>query len=142
VQTPHEFSFIIKITQLRLERNYAEAIRLVQARQAQFHFGTEYDKALDQVVLALMQRLGGDTAGAKLAAERARNTLEQLYRDQPNSLPIPAPLSQAHAVLGERDSALTVAQHAVMLLPSARDLVWGPHLEENLALIQTMFGQE
>jgi TolB-like protein/Tfp pilus assembly protein PilF len=141
VQTPYEFLFVAKITQLRLERNYAEAIRLLQARQAQFQFGNEYDKTLDQVVLALMQRLGGDMAGAKLAAEQARNTLEQLYRDQLNSIFIPASLSQAHAVLGERNSALTVAQRAVMLLPSAKDSVSGPALEENLALIQTMFGE-
>ena len=39
-QTPTEDTFRIKITQLRLERNYGEAIRLLQARQAQFHFGS------------------------------------------------------------------------------------------------------
>ena len=43
-QTPSEDAFQIKITQLRLERNYGEAIRLLQARQAQFHFDSEYDK--------------------------------------------------------------------------------------------------
>ena len=32
----------IKISQLRLERNYGEAIRLLQARLAQFHFDSEY----------------------------------------------------------------------------------------------------
>jgi tetratricopeptide (TPR) repeat protein len=40
-QTSSEDSFRVKITQLRLERNYGEAIRLLQARQAQFHFGVE-----------------------------------------------------------------------------------------------------
>ena len=33
--------FAIKITQLRLERNYGEAIRLLQARLAQFHFDSQ-----------------------------------------------------------------------------------------------------
>ena len=51
---------------------------MLQARQAQFHFGSEYDKGVDQVELALMQRLAGDTAGAKVTAEQARNTLEHL----------------------------------------------------------------
>jgi len=36
-QTPHEVVFRIKITQLRLERKYPEAVRLLQARLAQFH---------------------------------------------------------------------------------------------------------
>ena len=84
-QTPTEDTFVIKITQLRLERNYGEAVRLLQARLAQFHFDSEYDKAVDQVALAFMQRLAGDTAGAKVTAEQARNTLEQLYRDQPDN---------------------------------------------------------
>ena len=53
-QTPTMVSFEIKINQLRLERNYGEAIRLLQARLAQFHFDSEFDKALnDQVALAL-----------------------------------------------------------------------------------------
>jgi tetratricopeptide (TPR) repeat protein len=37
MRTPSENAFRIKMTQLRLERNYDEAIRLLQARQAQFH---------------------------------------------------------------------------------------------------------
>ena len=78
-------SLRIKITQLRLERNYGEAIRLLQARLAQFHYASEYDKACDQVDACFHQRLAGDTAGAKVTAEQARNTLEQLYRDQPDN---------------------------------------------------------
>ena len=44
-QTPSGYTFVTKITQLRLERNYGEAIRLLQARLAQFHFDSELDKA-------------------------------------------------------------------------------------------------
>ena len=43
-QSPSEDTFTIKITQLRLERNYGEAVRLLQARLAQFHFASEFDK--------------------------------------------------------------------------------------------------
>ena len=85
-QTPTEYAFAIKIIQLRLERNYGEAVRLLQARLAQFHFASEFAKGNDQVHLAFMQRLAGDTAGAKVTAEQARNTLEQLYRDQPDNV--------------------------------------------------------
>ena len=63
---------------------------MLQARLAQFHFDSEYDKAWDQVVLAFMQRLAGDTAGAKVTAEQARNTLEQLCRDQPDNADLAA----------------------------------------------------
>ena len=37
-QTPSLWSLAVKITQLRLERNLGEAVRLLQARQAQYHF--------------------------------------------------------------------------------------------------------
>ena len=84
-QKPFEPLFGTKIDQLRLERNYGEAIRLLQARLAQFHFASEIEKAFYQLTLAFIQRLAGDTAGAKLTAEQARKTFEQLHRDQPES---------------------------------------------------------
>jgi serine/threonine-protein kinase len=49
-------------------------------------------------------------------------------------------LSLAYAALGEKDSAFKEAERAITLLPSAKDRVYGPGLEENLAVIQTMSG--
>ena len=49
-------------------------------------------------------------------------------------------LSLANAALGEKDAAFKEAGRAVALLPSAKDRMYGPGFEENLALIQTMFG--
>jgi TolB-like protein/class 3 adenylate cyclase/Flp pilus assembly protein TadD len=140
-QTPSEDTLSIKIGQLRLERNYGEAVRLLQTRQAQFHFGSERVKGREQAWLAFTQRLAGDTPGAKAAAEQARNTLEQLHRDQPDNAFVVAPLSQAYAAMGEKDSALKAAERAIMLLPPAKDPVTGPALEENLAFIQMIFGE-
>jgi serine/threonine protein kinase/Tfp pilus assembly protein PilF len=128
--------------QRRLERNYAEAIRLLQARLAQVHFDSQYDKSWQQVTLALTQRLAGDTAGAKVTAGQARNTLEQLYRDQPDQPHFVAALSLVYAVMDQKDSALQAAQRAVMLRPRAKDSVSGPQFEENLALIQTILGEK
>ena len=139
-QTPNETTFLIKIRQLQLERNYGEAVRLLQARLAQFHFDSDYDRAAYQVELAFMQRFAGDTAGAKATAEQARKTLEQLYNDQPDANTA-ANLSQVYAAMGEKESALKLAERAVVLLPRAKDAVIGPRYEENLALIQTIFGE-
>ena len=139
-QTPNETTFLIKIRQLQLERNYGEAVRLLQARLAQFHFDSDYDRAAYQVELAFMQRFAGDTAGAKVTAEQARKALEQLYSDQPDANTA-ANLSQVYAAMGEKESALKLAERAVALLPRARDAVIGPRYEENLALIQTIFGE-
>jgi serine/threonine-protein kinase len=139
-QTSPSIAFETKINQLRLERNYGEAIRLLQARLAQFHYATEEMKASDQVGLAFIQRLAGDATAAKVTAEQARNTFERLYRDQPDNFFGPAWLSDAYALIGEKDLALEAAERAVMM-SRGKTAVTGPAMEENLALIQTMFGE-
>src|SRR5262249_44210778 len=83
-QTPSSDTVLIKINQLRLERNYSEALRLLQTRLAQFHYDSQDSTSYDQLRLALIQHLAGDTAGARVTAEQARNTLDQLHRDQPD----------------------------------------------------------
>jgi serine/threonine-protein kinase len=140
-ETPSAGAFGSKITQLALERNLSEAVRLLQARLTQFNFASPFDKAGVQVWLTLMQHLAGDMAGAKITAEQARNILERLYRDQPDNAFIAERLSLAYAGMGEKKSALGEAERAIMLLPSAKDRVFGPAFEENLALVQMMFGE-
>jgi TolB-like protein/predicted Ser/Thr protein kinase/Flp pilus assembly protein TadD len=145
-QTPSELAFSRKIKQLRFERNYGEAVRLLQARLAQFHYDSQYTpKAVDQVELAFIQRVAGDWASAKVTAEQARDILERLYRDE-SHMPrgraeLAANLSRAYAVIGEKEAALKIAAHAIMLHLRAKDPKVGPAFEENLALIQTMFGE-
>jgi len=138
-QSSNEDTFYIKITQLRLERNYGEAIRLLRARQAQFHFASNYEKAFDQAALGMIQRLAGDTAGVKVTAEQARNTLNALWRNQPENAYVVEVLSLANATLGEKEAALKLAESAIRLVPRAQDAMGGPGFEENLALIQTIF---
>jgi TolB-like protein/Tfp pilus assembly protein PilF len=140
-QAPSPPVFGTKIIQLRLERNLSEAVRLLQARQAQFQFASEIDKGSDQVLLVLAQRLVGDTAAAKVAAQQARSTLEPLCKDQPENSDVVALLSVANAELGEKSIALEGIERAIMLLPSAKDRVDGPTREEGLALIQMIFGE-
>jgi len=126
-----------KFDQLRLERNYGEAVRLMQA-------SAETSSVVGYAWLAIHQRLAGDAAAAKASAEAARNTFEQLYRDQSDSV-VPtdaAALSLAYAVMGEKDLALKEAERAIQLYPRAKDAVTGPALEENLALVQTILGEK
>jgi serine/threonine protein kinase/Tfp pilus assembly protein PilF len=134
-QSPNEQTFHTKFVQLSLERNYGQAVRLLQARLSQFHFASEIEKAFDQMDLAFTMRLAGDTAGAKLTAEQARTTFEQFYRDHPDWPGVAMGLSRAYAAMGEKDSSLKLAERAIVLLPRAKDAMVGPGPEENLALI-------
>jgi tetratricopeptide (TPR) repeat protein len=140
-QTPNGETVMIKLDQLRLERNYGEAIRLLRARLAEGYSDSPLGKAHEQVALALYQRLAGDKAGAGVTAEEARDTFEQLCRDQPDNAYFAADLSQAYAAMGQKDAALKAAGRAIMLSPRAKDRVNGPGYEENLALSETIFGE-
>jgi TolB-like protein/Tfp pilus assembly protein PilF len=137
-QTASWHAFGIKITQLRLERNHGEAIRLVQAWQAS---ASGIENVFMQILLAFTQRLDGDTVGAKVTAEQVRDPLEALCKNQPAEALFAGGLSLANAVLGQKDSALKGAERAVVLLPSNKDRVSGPGFEEILALIQTALGE-
>ena len=140
-QTVSESTIQFKLTQLRLERNCGEAVQLLRTRQAQFDFSSDYEKASDYVALAFMQRLAGDTAGARVTADKARDLLEQRYEHQPDNVNLTANLSLVYALLGREDMALKLAERAMILLPSSKDAMDGPGLEENLALIQTIIGE-
>jgi len=140
-QTDSDMAVRVKLAQLRLERNQTEAVRFVQPRQARLRFASEIEKGAKQGGLALIQRLAGDTASAKAAAEQARNTLEPLSKDQPDNAFVASALAVAYAVLDEKSSALNEAQRAIALVPSSKDQLSGPGYEENLALIETIIGE-
>jgi TolB-like protein/DNA-binding winged helix-turn-helix (wHTH) protein/Flp pilus assembly protein TadD len=140
-QTPSANALVTKITQLRLERNYTEAVRLLQARQAQFQFTSEIEKTMNQLLLAWLQRDAGDAASAKAGAQQALNTLEPFYKDQQDNSALAENLALLYAVLGNKESALKLSERVIMLTPSAKDHTYGPNGEENLALIQMMVGE-
>ena len=140
-QTNSDLAVRVKLAQLRLERNQTEAIRFVPPREARLHFASQMDKGMKQVGLALIQRVAGDTASAKTVAEEARNTLEPIRKEQPDNAFVAATLAVAYAMLDEKSSALNEAQRAITLVPSSKDRLSGPGFEENLALVETIIGE-
>ena len=139
-RTTSGLAFETKLDQLRLERNHAEAIRLLQARRAQVPSACD---GFEMLHLAFAQRFVGDTAGAKVTAEQARNTLEPLCKEQPDIPDLEVELALADAVLGERDSALRERERAIMTLDPTGKTSDSDRLalEELLALIQTVLGE-
>jgi serine/threonine protein kinase/Tfp pilus assembly protein PilF len=143
-----------KIAQFAIERNYGEAIRLVQARLAGTQtegemiaaggFEPEAAKAMYamlQLSLAMVQLAAGDSTGAKVTAEQARNTLEEVRKTQSDDPVIWFATAQANALIGEKGAARKAAERAIMLLPRAKDALDRAALEEYLALIQMILGE-
>jgi serine/threonine protein kinase/Tfp pilus assembly protein PilF len=139
-QTSSAEAFNVKINQMRFERRFGEAVHLLQTRLAQFHFASENDKPEIQTMLPFHQHLAGDSAGASLTAKQARDTLEAGRKTRPDEAQWEY-FALANAVIGEKDSALKYAERAVMLYPTNKDRWNGPAREENLALIQTIVGE-
>ena len=136
--TPSYEAVAQKVEQLIFERNYREAVQLLETRFAQFQFGSELELGIFQEFLASSQLLVGDIPGAKASAEEARKVLEVLCQNQPDN-DFPAMfLARAYAVLGEKDSAYKEAKRVIAL--SQNDKVRRPGAEENLALIEASFG--
>jgi TolB-like protein/Tfp pilus assembly protein PilF/tRNA A-37 threonylcarbamoyl transferase component Bud32 len=140
-QSSSWMSFQAKLIQLRLERNYDEAIHSLQTRLAQYQFLSMVEKGDDQSMLAVFQRLADDSTGASLTAKQARDVLKEACESQPTlSGSLWDNLSVVNAVIGEKDSALKAAERAIMLSPSTKDPVNGPNREEHLALVQAIVG--
>jgi TolB-like protein/Tfp pilus assembly protein PilF len=140
-QTNSDMAIRIKLTQLRLERNHTEATQLVKGLQARLRLVSGIEKGSKQNGNALVYRVAGDTAQAKASAEQARNTLEPLRKEQPDNAFVAAALAVAYAILDEKDSALKEAERAITLVPSSKDRLFGPGFEENLALVETIIGE-
>jgi serine/threonine protein kinase/Tfp pilus assembly protein PilF len=149
-RTTSGIAFEKKLNQLRLERNYAEAIRLLQARLGQVpsafedEVGTFPPDAAAKILylfhLAFAQRFVGDMAGAKVTAEQVRNNAGADLQEKPDNPDNAIQLALTDAVLGERDSALREAECAIMLL-RPEDEAYGPAYEDVLAVIQTVLGE-
>jgi tetratricopeptide (TPR) repeat protein len=146
-QTPSVLE--IRIAQFRFERNYAEAIRLQPARVAQINWDSDTAKATGagrQLYLAMLQLAAGDSTGAKVTAEQARNMLEGVSKTLSDHPALWVALAHANALIGEKDSARRAAERATMLLRSDQDAIYRDAidragLEEALALVQTMLGE-
>ena len=136
--TPSYEAVPAKVAQLVFERNYREAVQLLETRFAQFQFGSELEVGAFQEFLASSRLLAGDTAGAKASAEQARNILEVLCQNQPDNDFPAIHLARTYAILGDKESAYKEAERVSALVQN--DAIGRPGAEENLALIDASFG--
>jgi hypothetical protein len=127
-----------KVAQLIFERNYREAVQLLETRFAQFQFGSELELAIFQEFLASSRLLAGDIPGAKDSAEQARKILEVLCQNQPDNDFPAIYLARTYAILGEKTSADNEVERVSTL--GHNDAIRRPGAEENMAFIDASFG--
>jgi TolB-like protein/regulator of sirC expression with transglutaminase-like and TPR domain len=141
-QTPSFNAFLTKMNQLFLERHFDEAIRLIHSRLTESRDLSDIERLFNPFFMVLAQEYAGDIAGARATAQQMLRPLETLSQKDPDNPNFAQALSLIHAVLGEKDAAIKEAERAITLLPSGKDAVDGPRVEENLAFVEVLVGDK
>jgi len=90
----------------------------------------------------LTARLQGDNEAAMSAFADAREEMETVLQKQPNYAEAMSVLGMIDAALGRKEDAIREGRRAVELLPATKDVMTGPELVRNLALIYTWTGEK
>ena len=124
-----------------LDGNYAEAERVLVASPREdfqdIDLSFYFPKSWFQAMVA---RAKGDSAGATAALRECREILAQRLIVKPEHARTIAVLAQVDAGLGEKDLAISEAQHAIDLMPVSKDIYDGALVLEGLAQVYTWSG--
>ena len=93
------------------------------------------------VLLGRSELLAGEREEGLATLRAAREQLEIHRRDQPDNAFLLTDLARACAALGDHDAALAAAERACALVPTARDRMIGPSMEDVLAEVCALVGE-
>ena len=127
--------------QLMLQRRYAEAAVVLEAKLAANAPTLPIDSATNRQWLGWLRSLAGDIEGARKEYLQAKSELENFAREQPKNIFVAGALAETEAGLGNKEAALREAARGVAALPASEDPVFGPLAEETLASIETQVGE-
>jgi TolB-like protein/Tfp pilus assembly protein PilF len=121
-----------------IDGNYAEAERVFAASPLKsfqdLDFSFYYPKAWFEAMIA---RVKGDSVRASAAFRECRAILEQRLAVKPEHARTIAVLAQVDAGLGQKELAISEAQHAIDLMPISKDIYDGALVLEGLAQVYT-----
>jgi TolB-like protein/class 3 adenylate cyclase/Flp pilus assembly protein TadD len=121
-------------------RDYSKLIETLQPALTDLGI-TATGRALYREAIGFAQLRSGDKAAANQTLLQARSDLELLKQRDANNPELVAHLGAVNAYLGEKETALRLAENAVALLPASQDAVIGPALEEDLARVEAEVGE-
>ena len=122
------------------ERDFDAAGRVAETLPEKNSFDDDFEHGRS-FYLGLVARLKGDAAGATAAFTAARVQEEAEARARPNFGPILSGVALVDAALGRKEEALREGRRAVELTSRAKDLLTGPEVVTNLALIYAWTGE-
>jgi len=138
--SPHAYIWVTRFTAALYLRDYDAANRVIAATPAKWAdiaFGEQTSSWAEGWVA----RARGDKEKALAVFTAARKKMEARLADIPNDAPYLSEVATVDAGLGKKEEAIREAQHAVELLPIAKDAVNGPTCVANLALVYAWTGE-
>ena len=142
-QVPLEFSpngyiWTIRFTAALYLRDYDAANRVIAATPAKFAAVQYVGQPPESWADGQVARARGDKQKAQSVFAAARKWLDAAWDKQEEYFALAACLD---AGLGRKEEAIREAQHAVDLVPIAKESYWGPGLVANLALVYAWTGE-
>jgi TolB-like protein len=133
----------VRGVQAMFQRRYAAAIEILSSEVAAETKRGESSIA-EKRVLGLSQQRAGDVAAARATYQSAVQDIQrELEKAAPDSNPAAwghASLGWAYAGLSEAASAVAEGQKAMAMLPTSKDPLYGPGIEESMATIYALLG--
>jgi tetratricopeptide (TPR) repeat protein len=122
------------------ERDFDAAGRVAETLPEKNSFNGDFEHGRP-FYIGLVARMRGDAAGATAAFTAARAQEEAEARARPNFGSILSGVALVDAALGRKEEALREGRRAVELTTRAKDLLTGPEVVANLALIYAWTGE-
>ena len=91
--------------------------------------------------LGWAQEVGGDRPAAEESWRQARSELESLLKEQPENFVVIGDLALINMGLGDKTAALSLAEHAMRVIPLEKDALHGPIPIEILARVAARFAE-
>jgi TolB-like protein/Flp pilus assembly protein TadD len=130
-----------QVYQAILERHPAPVIPRLKEILAKPDPGLGYLNGELRFWLGWAQDIAGERASAQETWKQARSELESLLKEQPENFVLIGDLALINAVLGDKATALSLAERAMTAMPLEKDAMFGPMPIEILARVASQIGE-
>ena len=131
----------IRVYQAILERRPAPVIPFIKEILAKPDPALGYFNGELRLWLGWAQEVAGDHASALESWRQARSELEPFLKEQAENFTLIGDLALTNMGLGDKDTALALAERAMATLPVEKDAVTGPYPIEILARVAARMGE-
>jgi TolB-like protein/Flp pilus assembly protein TadD len=130
-----------QIYQAVLERRPGQIIPRLKEILAELDPALGYFNGEVRFWLGWAQQVAGDHAAAQESWRQARSELEPLLKEQPENYSLIGDLALTNMGLGDKATAIALAERAMATLPIEKDAVFGPRPLETLARVAAGMGE-